>query len=82
MRVLGFYSSIGLTSVPWHRRPFLVGKIFMNACILQDPFLVGIPLIRVNRGVQDVSLYTHVWSSSKAMSDPSEVYLSISASFL
>ena len=82
MRVLGFYSSIGLTSVPWHRRPFLVGKIFMNACILQDPFLVGIPLIRVNRGVQDVSLYTHVWSPSKAMSDPSEVYLSISDSFL
>ena len=57
-------------------------KIFINAYILQDPFLVGIPSIRVSRGAQDVSLYIRVWGPSKAMSDPSKVYLSSSASFL
>jgi len=50
-------------------------------CILRDLFLIGSPLIRVNRGVQDVSLYTHVWSPCKAMLDPSKVYLSPSASY-
>ena len=55
----GFYSSVELTSVPWQTRSFLVGKILINARILQDPFLVGILLIRVNHRAQDVSLYTH-----------------------
>ena len=54
-----FYSSIGLTSVPWHRGHFLVGKIFINTCVLRDPFLVGIPLIGVSCGAQDISLYTY-----------------------
>ena len=67
--------------VPWHRGLFLVGKIFINTCILWDPFLVGIPLIRVSREAQDVSLYIHTWRPSKAMSDPSKVYLSPLASF-
>ena len=35
---------------PWHRGLFLVGKIFINARILRDPFLVGISLIRVSCG--------------------------------
>ena len=28
-----------------------------HECILRDPFLVRIPLIRVSHGAQDVSLY-------------------------
>ena len=58
-----------------------MGKIFINARILWDPFLIGLPLIRVSRGAQDISLYIHAWGSSKAMSDSSKVYLSLSASF-
>ena len=58
-----------------------MGKIFINARILRDPFLVGIPSNRVSCGVQDVSLYIHAWGPSKATSDPSKVYLSSSASF-
>ena len=53
-----FYSSIGLTSAPWPRRSFLVGEIFFNSFILRNPFLVGVLLIRVERGVQDISLHT------------------------
>ena len=67
--------------VPWHRGLFLVGKIFITTRILRDPFLVGIPSIRVSRGAQDVSLYIHTWRPSKAMSDSSKVYLFPSASF-
>ena len=81
VRVFGFLQQVGLTFVPWHRGSFFVGKIFINARILQDPFLVGIPLIRVIRGAQDVSLYIHAWRPSKATSDLSKVYLSPSASF-
>ena len=77
----GFYSSVELTSVPWRRGPFLVGKILINTHILRDPFLIGILLIRVNRGEQDVSLYTHVWRPSNAMLDLSKVSLSPLASF-
>ena len=66
---------------PWHRRLFLVGKIFINARILRDPFLVGISLIRVSCGAQDVSLYIHVWGPSKAMSDSSKIYRSLLVSF-
>ena len=58
-----------------------MGKIFINARILWDHFLVGIPSIRVSHGAQDVSLYIHVWGSSKATSNPSKVHLSPSASF-
>ena len=72
---------MGLTFIPWHRRLFLVGKIFIYVRILRDPFLVGIPSIRVSRGAQDVSLYIHARRLSKAMSDPSKVYLSPLASF-
>ena len=81
VRVFGFLQQVGLTFVPWHRGSFFVGKIFINARILQDPFLVGIPSIRVIRGAQDVSLYIHAWRPSKAMSDSSKVYFSPSASF-
>ena len=70
-----------MTFVPWHKGLFLVGKIFINMRILRDPFLVGIPSIRVSRGAQDVSLYIHTWRPSKAMSNPSKVYLSPSDSF-
>ena len=65
-----------MTSVSWHRGPFLIGKIFINTHILQDPFLVGIPLSKVNCGAQDIFLYTHVWGPRKVMLDPSKVYLS------
>ena len=58
-----------------------MGKILINERILWDPFHVGVPLIRVSRGAQDVSLYIHAWGPSKATSDPSKVYLSPSASF-
>ena len=54
-----------MTFVPSHKGFFLVGKIFINARILQNPFNVGIASIRVNRGAQDVSLYTYSWSPSK-----------------
>ena len=70
-----------MTFVPWHRGLFLVGKIFINTRILQDPFLVGISSIKVSRGVQDVSLYIHAWRPSKAMSNSLKDYLSLSASF-
>ena len=58
-----------------------MGKIFINARILWDPFLLRIPLIRVSCGAQDVSLYVHAWGPSKAMGDLSKVYLSPSPSF-
>ena len=77
----GFYSSIGLTYTPWLRRSFLVGDIFFNFAYLIGSFPYGTPLIRVNRGAQDISLYTHTWRPSKAMSDSSKVRLSPSASF-
>jgi len=50
--------------------------------ILQDPFLIGILLIRVNSGVQDVSLYTHSWRESKATLDLSKASFFLSASLL
>ena len=77
----GFYSSIGLTSIPWLRRSFLVGEILFNSHILRNSFLVGLLFIRVIRGAQDISLYTYVWRPSKAISDSSKVCLSPSASF-
>ena len=80
MSALGFYSSVELTFVPWRRGSFLVGKILINTCILQDPFLIGILLIRVNHGVQDISLYTHSWRASKATLDSSKASFSPSAS--
>ena len=67
----GFYSSAELTFISWWRGSFLVGKILLNTRISWDFFLIGIPLIRVNRGVQDISLHGCSWRSSKAMLDPS-----------
>ena len=58
-----------------------MGKIFINARILRDPFLVGIPSIRVSHGAQDVSLYIHAWGPSKVTLDLSKVYLSTLPSF-
>ena len=66
-----FIVSIELTFVSWWRRSFLVGKILINTRILRDPFLIGIPVIKVNHGVQDISLHRHSWRPSKAMLDPS-----------
>ena len=42
VRVLGFYSSMGLIFVPWLRGFFLVGEILFNSHILWDPFLIGL----------------------------------------
>ena len=82
MRVFGFfYSSMGLTYAHWLRRSFIVGDIFFNFAYLTWSFPYGILLIRVNRGAQDISIYTHAWRPSKAMSDSSKVRLSPSASF-
>ena len=52
-----FYSSVELTFVSWQRKSFLVRKNLINTCILQDLFLIEILVFRVNRGVQDISLY-------------------------
>ena len=62
-------------------RAFLCREDSINTHILQEPFLVRILLIRVNRGTQDVSLYTHAWKPSKALSDLSKFSLSPLASF-
>ena len=62
----GFYSSIELTFISWRRRYFLVEKILINTCILRDSSLVGIPLIRVKRRMQDVSMYKYSWRPSQA----------------
>ena len=45
--------------MPWLRRCFLVGEILFNLRILQSPFLIGLSLIKGNRGVQDISLHTY-----------------------
>ena len=61
----GFYINVGLTLVPWLRRCFLVGKkLFISR--ISNPFLVGVFLIRVKRGAQDISLYTYACRSSHA----------------
>ena len=75
-----FYNGLELTSISWQRGSFLVGKILINTRILQDLFLVRILLIRVNHGVQDVSLYIHLWRLSKATLDPSKASFSPSVS--
>ena len=76
----GFYSSVGLTSVPWLRRCFLVGEKLFILRILRNPFFVGVSLVRVKRGAQYISLYTHAWILNKAMSDSSNIHISPSAS--
>ena len=63
MRALGFYSRVMLTFVSWWRGSFLVGKILINTRILQDSFLVGIPLLGVGRGTQVISMHKHSWRS-------------------
>ena len=54
---------------------FLVGKILINVYILQDSFLIGIPLTKVNRGVQNISLHRYLWRPSKATLDPSRSFI-------
>ena len=56
LRALGFYSSVELTFVSCLEKCFLMRKIFINACILQDCSHFRIPLTKVNRGVQDISI--------------------------
>ena len=53
-----------MTFISWQGRSFLIGKIFINTCILRDSFLIEIPFIRVSRRVQDISLYRYLWESS------------------
>ena len=66
MRALGGgYSNVDLTFVYWWRRSFLIGKILINARTLQDSFLVGIPLIRVDCGIQEISLHSYPWGQVK-----------------
>ena len=67
---MDFYSSVELTFVFWRERSFLIGNILINTRILWDLFIVRNFLIKVNRGVQDFSLYRYPWGSSKAMLDP------------
>ena len=45
----------------WRGGSFLVGKILINLRILRDLFLISVPLIRVNRKVQDISLYIYIY---------------------
>ena len=45
----------------WRGGSFLVGKILINLRILRDLFLIRVPLIRVNRKVQDISLYIYIY---------------------
>ena len=70
----GFYSSIGLTLAPWLRRCFLVGKILFNSHILQNPFLIGVFLIRVYRRVQGIFIRG---AQVKDMLDPSRIPLTL-----
>ena len=83
MRALGggVYNSVELTFVSWQRGSFLVGKILINTCILRDHFIIGIPLIRINCGVQDISLYKHLWRLSKATLDPSRSLFPLTSLF-
>jgi len=60
-----------MTFVSWRGGSFLVGKTLINLRISQDHFLIGISLIKVNRGVHDISLYRYSWRLSKATLDPS-----------
>ena len=77
-----FIVAWGWHSFLWQRRSFLVGEIFFNSHILRDPFLIGLSLIRVKRGAQDISLYAYTWRPREAMSASSKVRLSSLASFV
>ena len=48
MRVSGFYSIVGLTTMPWLRRCFLLGEILFNLCILWSSFLIGLSWLGLN----------------------------------
>ena len=74
LRILWFYSSIGLKLVPWLRRCFLVGGILFNLCILRNPFLIGVFLIRVYCGVQGIFIRG---AQVKDMLDPSRIPLTL-----
>ena len=54
---LGFYSSVESTFVSCLGRCFLMGKILINTRMLRDSSHVGIPLTRVDRGAQDISMW-------------------------
>ena len=56
VRVLGVYSSAELILISWWKGYFLVEKILFNTPILWDSFLVGIPLIMVERRMQVISI--------------------------
>ena len=45
--------------MPWLRKCFLVGEILFKLRILRSSFLIGLFLIKVKRGAQDISLYTY-----------------------
>ena len=56
----GFYSSRGLTSLPWFRSFFLIGvhiSVFCRILSLQET--------NTGYGAQDVSLYMHTWRPSQ-----------------
>ena len=65
-----FYSSIGLTIIPWPRRCFLVGEILFNSRILRNSFLIGVFLNRVFCGVQGILIRG---AQVRDMMDPSEI---------
>ena len=65
-----FYSSIGLTIIPWPRRCFLVGEILFNSRILRNSFLIGVFLTRVFCWVQGILIRG---AQVRDMMDPSEI---------
>ena len=50
----------------WLRKCFLVGEILFKSRILRSSFLIGLFLIRVKRGAQDIFLYTYACRPSHA----------------
>ena len=56
LMALGFYSSVEPTFVHWQRRCFIVGKILINVRILRDSSYIGIPLSKVSRRAQEISI--------------------------
>ena len=62
--IRAFYSSKGLTYLPWCRALFLIGILYER--IFQNPFLIGVFFINTKHGAQDISLYMQTWRPSKA----------------
>ena len=64
--IVAFYSSKGLTSLPWCRVLFLIGilmSVFFGILSLEESFLIN-----TKRGAQDISIYMQMWRPSKATS--------------